>query len=330
MVKALKPVTLFYFINYLISNTMKQLKISAACMLFAAAAISFTSCQQAEEPIDQTQIGTRASSWDSFRRVAYVEVNDVNPLNAGEYLTEDGKPFFTDVILFASNIRGDANGKVYNHNNTNNAAIFADTAKYIQPLRDKGIRVIMGNLGDHTGAGFSNLTAAQIDSYTDDLLAYEHCIDGWDFDDEWAEYGTRGYPAANTTSFSNLIIALNNKSDKQISVFDYAYASYINATAAACVDFASYSALNGYSTTPGFSIPLSRYCPYFCDLSNMPSATLVKTRTTSAKNANAGGITFFNIPMSPTSALSRYNAAAQAFGHTVSHTGKTYSKDYGN
>jgi len=28
--------------------------------------------------------------------------------------------------------------------------------------------------------------------------------------------------------------------------------------------------------------------------------------------------------------LSSFNAAAQAFGETVSHTGKTYSKDYGN
>ena len=30
-------------------------------------------------------------------------------------------------------------------------------AKYIAPLQAKGIKVIMGNLGDHTGAGFANL-----------------------------------------------------------------------------------------------------------------------------------------------------------------------------
>ena len=48
-----------------------------------------------------------------------------------------------------------------------------------------------------------------------------------------------------------------------------------------------------------------------------------------AKNANARGVAFFNLPMS-SYRLSSFNAAAQAFGETVSHTGKTYSKDYGN
>lgn len=55
----------------------------------------------------------------------------------------------------------------------------------------------------------------------------------------------------------------------------------------------------------------------------------IKTYTTAAKNANARGVAFFNLPMS-SYRLSSFNAAAQAFGETVSHTGKTYSKDYGN
>ena len=73
------------------------------------------------------------------------------------HLLSDGTPFFTHVILFASNIRGDASGNVHNYNNPNNAAILANPAKYIAPLQAKGIKVIMGNLGDHTGAGFANL-----------------------------------------------------------------------------------------------------------------------------------------------------------------------------
>ena len=47
-------------------------------------------------------------------------------------------------------------------------------------------------------------------------------------------------------------------------------------------------------------------------------------------NANAAGITFFNLRMEPSNGLSRFNAAAQAFGLTCSHSGKTYAKDYGN
>lgn len=306
-------------------------RLMAVCTLIAATAMVFVSCKDAEDPIAQGTVdqNTRATSFDNFARVVYVEVNDVNPLNAGEYLLPDGKPFFTHVILFASNIRGDANGNVHNYNNPNNAAILANPTKYIKPLQDKGIKVIMGNLGDHTGAGFSNLTAAQIDSYTDDLVAYANIVDGYDFDDEWAEYATRGYPDANNHSYSDLIIALNGKTDKLITIFDWTYASAINATAAACVDLAYQGGLNGYSLTPSFPIPLARYCPYFCNLTQPHPDAVVKSRVTSSKDANAGGVCFFNLPAA-SYRLSTLNAAAQAFGLTVTHTGKTYSKDYGN
>ena len=103
---------------------MKKQILFAACTLFAASALLMTSCQQAEEPIandptDQAGPMTRAATLGNFYRVVYVEVNDVNPLNAGEYLLSDGTPFFTHVILFASNIRGDASGNVHNYNNPN-------------------------------------------------------------------------------------------------------------------------------------------------------------------------------------------------------------------
>lgn len=129
---------------------MKRQFLFAACTLFAASALLMTSCQQAEEPIandptDQAGPMTRAATLGNFYRVVYVEVNDVNPLNAGEYLLSDGTPFFTHVILFASNIRGDASGNVHNYNNPNNAAILANPSTYIAPLQAKGIKVIMGN-----------------------------------------------------------------------------------------------------------------------------------------------------------------------------------------
>lgn len=90
---------------------MRKQFLFAACTLFAASALVMTSCQQTEEPIandptDQAGPMTRAATLGNFYRVVYVEVNDVNPLNAGEYLLSDGTPFFTHVILFASNIRG--------------------------------------------------------------------------------------------------------------------------------------------------------------------------------------------------------------------------------
>lgn len=305
----------------------------AVCALVATSALVLVSCQDAPEstpaaaPIDKA---TRATSFDNFARVVYVEVNDVNPLNAGEYLLSGGKPFFTHVILFASNIRGDANKNVHNYNNPNNAAILGNPAKYIKPLQNKGIKVIMGNLGDHTGAGFANLTAAQIASYTNDLVDYENIVDGYDFDDEWAEYGTRGYPNANNTSFSDMLISLNAKTDRLITVFDWGYTYTINAQAAACIDLAYQGGLNGYSENPYISgLPISRYCPYFIDLTNPDDELDVMYYVGSSAEANAGGVCFFNLPMQPT-CLSTIDAAAQAFGLSVTHTGKTYSKDYGN
>lgn len=127
-------------------------------MLFAAAAYTFTACNSAEEPViaqpdGQTTPMTRAATIENFARHLIVEVNDVNILNAGEYYLSNGEPFFTHVVIYSSNIRGDANGNVYAYNNPNNAAILADPDKYIKPLQAKGIKVLLGYLGDHTGAG---------------------------------------------------------------------------------------------------------------------------------------------------------------------------------
>lgn len=223
--------------------------------------------------------------------------------------------------------RGDASGNVHNYNNPNNAAILANPAKYIAPLQAKGIKVIMGNLGDHTGAGFANLTAAQIGTYTDDLVAYDNIVDGYDFDDEWAEYGTRGYPYANSTSYSNMIIALAGKTNKSISVFDWGNTGTLSSTAISHLDWGCQGSLNGYGFNSSFA--KGQYLPLFVNLTGPMSDNQIKTYTTAAKNANARGVAFFNLPMS-SYRLSSFNAAAQAFGETVSHTGKTYSKDYGN
>lgn len=288
----------------------------------------FASCQQAEEPIEQNLPVTRAAAdWSDFYRVVYVEVNDVNPLNAGEYLLEDGTPFFTHVILFASNIRGNANGEVYNYNNPNNAAILADPATYIKPLQDKGIKVIMGNLGDHTGAGFANLNAAQIESYSNDLIAYNGEVNGYDFDDEWAEYGKNGFPSVNSTSYSNLILALRAKTNGTLSVFDWGNTHTIDAEAIEALDWACQGSLNGYRFSSQF--PNNKYLPLFVDLTSPMSTLQIRAYTTQAKNGGARGVAFFNLPMASTR-VSSFNACAQAFGHTVKHSGTTYSKNYGN
>lgn len=108
-----------------------------------------------------------------------------------------------------------------------------------------------------------------------------------------------------------MIIALAGKTNKSISVFDWG----------------CQGTLNGYGFNSSFA--KGQYLPLFVDLTGPLSDNQIKSYTTAAKNANARGVAFFNLPMS-SYRLSSFNAAAQAFGETVSHTGKTYSKDYGN
>ena len=66
------------------------------------------SCQQAEEPtMDKAQepvVKTRAYGDKTPKVTIYVETNDVNPLNAGDYLLSDGSAYADIVEFFAANL----------------------------------------------------------------------------------------------------------------------------------------------------------------------------------------------------------------------------------
>jgi hypothetical protein len=137
-----------------------------------------------------------AGTSNKVKTVVYVEVNDDNPLNAGSYILEDGTYLFDHVVLFAANIRNRAcNGEggcretgVHVHYNENVRHILSNRSKYIQPLQDKGIKVLLGLLGDHDGIGFASMTDAQRSTFIADLKRDVEAagLDGVDFDDEWA------------------------------------------------------------------------------------------------------------------------------------------------
>ena len=118
-------------------------------------------------------------------------MNDTNPLNALEYVLEDGQLFFDAVVLFSGNIRWDTqSGKPYMHYNDNVTALLKDKDKYIQPLRDRGIKVLMGVLGDHDGSGPGNLTEKGAEVFAEHLaeMCVEYGLDGICMDDEYSEY----------------------------------------------------------------------------------------------------------------------------------------------
>lgn len=128
-----------------------------------------------------------------IRNICYFEVNDTNPLNALEYLLEDGTPFFDAVVLFAGNINWNAQrGKVYMHANPNVQALLDDHQTYLQPLRQKGIKVLLCILGNHDAAGVAGLSDYGCEQFGYELaqICRDYQLDGIAFDDEYSNYGT--------------------------------------------------------------------------------------------------------------------------------------------
>lgn len=139
-----------------------------------------------------------------IHNICYFEVNDCNPLNALEYLLEDGTPFFDAVVLFAGNINWDAQkGKVYMHANPNVQALLDGSNTYLQPLRQKGIKVLLCILGNHDASGVAGLTDYGCEQFGRELaqICRDYQLDGIAFDDEYSNYGSMSndwitFPAA--------------------------------------------------------------------------------------------------------------------------------------
>jgi len=129
----------------------------------------------------------------------YVEVNDNNILNAGDYILEDGTFLWDYVVIFAANLRqrdcspeahihGCDRSGIHVHFNENVRHIMTNYSTFIRPLQEKGIRVKLGLLGDWDGVGFGSLSAEEIEILARDIaeIMERYDLDGVDFDDEWA------------------------------------------------------------------------------------------------------------------------------------------------
>lgn len=128
---------------------------------------------------------------DAMKTVLYFEVNDTNPLNALEFVLKDsGKLFFDEVVLFSANINYDAeNGRVYVYNNPNVQFLLDNNEQFLQPLRKRGIKVILGILGNHDSSGCAQLSELGAKQFAAELAAYCYAynLDGVGFDDEYSD-----------------------------------------------------------------------------------------------------------------------------------------------
>lgn len=142
-----------------------------------------------------------------------MEVNDTNPLNNLKYtLKNSGKYLIDALIMFSSNINYDSStGKVILYHNENVSALLDNREKYLKPLKDRGMKVYLSILCNHTIASIHNLSDETCRYFAQQIKA---CCDAYDLDGVFydceycnPEYGnyTPGFVAAGQGPVSRLL-----------------------------------------------------------------------------------------------------------------------------
>ncbi|MDR1091488.1 MAG: DUF1735 domain-containing protein [Prevotella sp.] len=142
---------------------------------------------------DLTQLPD-AGKASGIKIISCMEVNDTNPLNNLLFTLKDsGKPLVDIVILFSGNINYDSEtGKVYNYNNPNIQHLLDNHGKYLKPMQDRGIKIVLGILGNHDRSGVANLADETARAFAKELKAVcdAYHLDGIFWDDEYSTYQT--------------------------------------------------------------------------------------------------------------------------------------------
>lgn len=271
----------------------------------AAALASIFACNKVETPqMGENQFPATKAIGDKTPVMAvYVETNDVNPLNAGDYYFDDDETSFIDILeLFASNIRKETvNGEVrptlFLNDKLTNVLENGGVERYVRPLQELGISVLLTNLGDHQGIGLANMSNTQADQFATILAAVvkHYGLDGIGFDDEYADYPSG---STNSTSYSRIITKLHElmPSDKLITVFDWGYTSTINATAASYIDYAYHGYFGSYITSSNITgMNNARWSPVSFNLGSYNSQSIAQSYASRAKSGGYGAMMCFNL-----------------------------------
>ncbi|OUN76693.1 endo-beta-N-acetylglucosaminidase [Alistipes sp. An54] len=165
---------------------------------------------------------------DKPKAFLFFEVNGTNPLNALSFRLENGKLLWDAVVLFAANINWDAAaGRAYVNCNPNVQFLLDNNETFLQPLRKRGIKVLLGLLGNHDQAGLAQLSdigardfAAEVAEYV-----YAYNLDGVNYDDEYSTSPDLSNPYfTSRSSQAAARLCYETKKvmpDKLVTVFDY-------------------------------------------------------------------------------------------------------------
>lgn len=167
---------------------------------------------------------------DVVQGYLFFEVNNVNPLNALSFELENGKLIWDVVVLFAANINYDAAaGRPRVQCNPNVQFLLDNNETYLQPLRKRGIKVLLGLLGNHDMTGLAQLSDQGARDFAREIAQYckAYNLDGVNYDDEYSKAPDLSNPALtgkSTAAAARLCYETKRMMpDKLVTVFAYGY-----------------------------------------------------------------------------------------------------------
>lgn len=293
-----------------------------------------TPLNEESETVVTTNVATKAYGDKTPKMAVYVEINDVNPLNALDYYLSDGSRTFDIVEYFAANLNEDPYNTdvpcVYFNNHM--ATIVNDTTTYIKPIKDAGMIPILTILPNWDNMGLCTLDDDQAETLAELLVGIidDYGFGGIGLDDE---YEGTNYTTV-SGSYGNLITKLHNllPADKLITVFQYGHYSQIGSTAGSYIDYAytnfTYYSLNSSSSISG--VTNAHWAPMSINLGSSYSSyarSAMSTNAASAANNNYGAFMFFNLreksSVNPVPVLTAVTSGAYGLSTTVNGGDRT-------
>lgn len=298
---------------------------------------------ESENAVPQDRLQTRAYGDKSPKLIAIVETNDTDPRNVLSYrigASADAPALFDIVEFFAANINKGADGNPVIYLNPELAPLLADSATYIKPFRDAGVRVVLSILGNWQHIGVANMSETQADKFCD-ILVYivkKYGLDGVSFDDEYADYDNLV-----SGSYGRIIRMLRAKLDaefpdghKMIGVDQWGNYGQIDAEAGAMIDYVYHGMMGSnvfVSSSSVAGVDDDRFSPQTINLRNSYSAislNLIKNRSSQTKSKGYHAITTYDLRVAterdPLPVLQKI--AEGAYGSTVVYDGNAYEQNW--
>ncbi len=274
-----------------------------------------------------------------YKVLSCMETGDADPrIHCEFFLSKEGKPLFDYVVLFSGNLNYNAStGKVYLHTNNSVSAILNNRERYIKPLQDMGIKVILSLMGNHDPAGVSHLTEETALQFVGDLkkAVDAYGLDGVFWDDEYtsASSTTPGFTTANKANASRLIFETKRAMpDKLNMVFAYSTIASLNEVdgvkSGEYVDYmtSNYGSTITIANWPGATTKQGMPRPYEFALGTTGSPSTIVS-------GNWGGIMVFALSEHRTNWNSfglpaLRTIASTMFGDELNYTGKSYPVEW--